>query len=95
MVRSELLQKIRDEHPNLTKPEAEAALDAIFESIITTLEDKGRVELRGYFSFHTRDRGARIGRNPRNGEKVQVPPKTAVGFKCGREMFARLNPEKS
>jgi integration host factor subunit beta len=93
MVRAELIRKIHQEYPHLYKEDVEAAVLSIFENIIGALEDGGRVELRGYFAFDTKLQAPRLGRNPRNGDKVQVPAKTVLTFRCGKELHSRLNPE--
>ena len=64
---------------------------AIFDSITEQLAQGGRVELRGFGAFSTRQRDARIGRNPRTGESVSVNAKRVPYFKPGKEMRERLN----
>ena len=91
MIRSELLQALAKENPELRPEEVERALDIFFEEITARLATGGRVELRGFGAFSTREREARTGRNPRTGEAVQVPGKRVPYFKPGKEMRARLN----
>lgn len=91
MIRSELITKISEEH-NLTDEEAAHAVDVFFETIQIALEERRRVELRGFGAFGTKLRNARQGRNPRNGETVSVPAKYVPFFKTGRPMHDRLNP---
>jgi len=62
-----------------------------FEEITSRLAEGGRVELRGFGTFSTRQREARTGRNPRTGEAVSVPAKKVPYFKPGKEMRERLN----
>ena len=62
-----------------------------FDEIAGRLAKGGRVELRGFGAFSTREREARKGRNPRTGESVDVPGKRVPFFKPGKEMRARLN----
>ena len=64
---------------------------AIFNSITEQLSKGGRVELRGFGAFSTRQRDARVGRNPRTGESVSVNAKRVPYFKPGKEMRERLN----
>ena len=73
MIRSELLQKLADENPELKPEEIEKILDLFFNQIMQKLAEGGRVELRGFGAFSTRQRKPRIGRNPRTGESVEVP----------------------
>jgi integration host factor subunit beta len=91
MIRSELLQALARENPELRAEDVERALDTFFEEIAERLADGGRVELRGFGAFSTRQREARKGRNPRTGETVSVPDKRVPYFKPGKEMRARLN----
>ena len=64
---------------------------AIFDSITDQLAKAGRVELRGFGAFSTRQRHARLGSNPRTGESVSVNAKRVPYFKPGKEMRERLN----
>ena len=91
MIRSELLQEIASENPELRAEEVERVVDIFFEEIAARLSDGGRVELRGFGAFSTRERDARKGRNPRTGEAVDVPAKRVPYFKPGKEMRASLN----
>jgi integration host factor subunit beta len=91
MIRSELLQALAKENPELRAEDVERALDTFFDQITEILADGGRVELRGFGAFSTRQREARKGRNPRTGEAVSVPDKRVPYFKPGKEMRARLN----
>ncbi len=93
MIRSELVQKLCDDHPDLTGKEIERVVSAFFDSIIDQLHQGGRVELRGFGAFSTRGRDARRGRNPRTGEPVDVDAKRVPYFKPGKEMRERLNIE--
>jgi integration host factor subunit beta len=63
----------------------------IFNEITAQLAKGGRVELRGFGAFSTRSRDARVGRNPRTGEQVEVDAKKVPYFKPGKEMRERLN----
>jgi integration host factor subunit beta len=91
MIRSELLQALARENPELRAEDVERAVDTFFGEIAEALADGGRVELRGFGAFSTRQREARKGRNPRTGESVAVPGKRVPYFKAGKEMRARLN----
>ena len=91
MIRSELLQLLAKENADLRAEDVERAVDTFFDEIAARLAGGGRVELRGFGAFSTREREARKGRNPRTGESVEVPGKRVPFFKPGKEMRARLN----
>jgi len=91
MIRSELLAALAKNNPDLRAEEVERVVDIFFEEISQRLADGGRVELRGFGAFSTRERQARKGRNPRTGEAVEVPGKRVPYFKPGKEMRQRLN----
>ena len=91
MIRSELLQALSRENPELRAEEVERVVDIFFDEISEKLARGGRVELRGFGAFSTRERDARQGRNPRTGESVSVPGKKVPYFKPGKEMRQRLN----
>lgn len=91
MIRSELVQLLARDHPDLAARDIEKIVDVFFEEIIGRLIEDGRVELRGFGAFSTRARDARTGRNPRTGESVDVGAKRVPYFKPGKEMRARLN----
>ena len=91
MIRSELLQALAADNPELRADEVEQVLDIFFDEIAARLAEGGRVELRGFGAFSTRQRDARTGRNPRSGETVPVPAKRVPYFKPGKEIRERLN----
>ncbi|MEJ5976948.1 integration host factor subunit beta [Novosphingobium sp. PS1R-30] len=91
MIRSELLQALAKENPELRIEDVERAVDTFFDEVTDSLAQGGRVELRGFGAFSTRQREARKGRNPRTGDTVEVPEKRVPYFKPGKEMRARLN----
>ena len=91
MLKSELIEKLAVEYPHMTQKDVERAVNLIFESMIETLENGGRVELRGFGALSVRSRPARAGRNPRTGESVHVPAKHVPFFKSGKELRERLN----
>ena len=93
MIRSELVQKLCGDFPDLTQREVEGVVGAIFDSITDQLAKGGRVELRGFGAFSVKNRPARVGRNPRTGTRVSVTEKYVPFFKTGKEMRERLNHE--
>lgn len=91
MIKSELLQELHKDNPELRVEEIEQVVDIFFDEITERLAEGGRVELRGFGAFSTREREARTGRNPRTGEAVPVPAKRVPYFKAGKEIRKRLN----
>ncbi len=91
MIRSELIQKIADENPNLNQREVERIVNTVFEEITQAMERGDRVELRGFGAFSVKKRDARVGRNPRTGESVEVEEKHVPFFKTGKQLRERLN----
>jgi len=91
MIRSELIQKLADENPHLSRRDVERIVATIFDEITIALANGGRVELRGFGAFSVRKRDARRGRNPRNGEAVDVGAKAVPFFKAGKKLRCDLN----
>jgi integration host factor subunit beta len=91
MIRSELLQALAADNPDLRPEEIEQVVSIFFDEIAKRLAEGGRVELRGFGAFSTRGRDSRTGRNPRTGATVDVPAKRVPYFKPGKEMRERLN----
>lgn len=91
MLKSELIDKLTEENPGLSQKEIERVVNLVLDSMIETLENGGRVELRGFGALSVRKRPARVGRNPRTGESVKVPAKAVPFFKSGKELRERLN----
>src|SRR5438045_5098868 len=75
----------------LTKKQAETIVNIIFDSIVESLRTGQKIELRGFGSFRLRSRKSRTGRNPKTGEKVDVPSKKIPYFKPGKEMKELIN----
>jgi integration host factor subunit beta len=91
MIKSELIQKIAEENPELTLRDVERVVSTVFEEITSALARGDRVELRGFGAFSVKTRDARLGRNPRTGEAVEVPEKRVPFFKAGKDMRERMN----
>jgi integration host factor subunit beta len=91
MIKSELVLKIAEHNPHLYQRDVENIVNAIFNEITTALSNGDRVELRGFGAFSVKKREARVGRNPRTGEQVEVAEKVVPYFKTGKEMRVRLN----
>ncbi|HXE75071.1 MAG TPA: HU family DNA-binding protein [Candidatus Xenobia bacterium] len=74
-----------------TRKDAESIVETVFESIVKALQGDDKVEIRGFGSFRTRKRRGRIGRNPKTGVKVEVPPKRIPYFKPSKELKELVN----
>jgi integration host factor subunit beta len=91
MVRSKLLKKLCDLHPNMLRKDMEKIIKIIFYEIIDALRAGRNVEIRGFGSYKIVTRKARIGRNPRNSELVEIGEKKAIKWKTSKIFFTRLN----
>ncbi|MFZ0641040.1 MAG: HU family DNA-binding protein [Candidatus Acidiferrales bacterium] len=79
----------------LPRKESETVVETVFESIIEALQKNDKIEIRGFGSFRTRQRRGRIGRNPKTGAKVEVPPKRIPFFKPSKELKDFVNSHRS
>jgi integration host factor subunit beta len=93
MIRSELVQSLAAANPELTHSDVDMIVTVFFDTISEQLAGGGRVELRGFGAFSTRERAPRTGRNPRTGGSVDIDAKRVPYFKAGKEIRARLNVE--
>ncbi|WP_257558512.1 HU family DNA-binding protein [Sphingobium sp. CFD-2] len=93
MIRSELVQKMQEQYPDLPPKDVDRLVSLFFQTISDHLAGGGRVELRGFGAFSLRERDARMSRNPRTGETVPVVSKKAIHFKTGKAMLARIQPQ--
>lgn len=91
MTRSELINKLSENYPSLSKQQIENFVLLFFRKVIDTISQGGRVELRGFGSFSARSRQPRAGRNPRTGVTVFIGEKSAPFFKAGKELRLLLN----
>ena len=80
---------------DLPRKESESIVETIFDSIIQALQTGDKIEIRGFGSFRTRQRRGRIGRNPKTGAKVEVPPKRIPFFKPSKELKDFVNGNSS
>ncbi|MBL8193210.1 MAG: integration host factor subunit beta [Blastocatellia bacterium] len=93
MTRTELIQEVAraiNEHMEITYRDAEEIVNEIINSMINALKAGDEVEIRGFGSFRIRTRNARNGRNPKNGALVEVPSKSVVYFKQGKDLKQSL-----
>lgn len=91
MIRSELVGKLAQSHLHLSRPVVEAAVDTILNEITDRLAQGHRAEFRGFGSFSSKIWDARMGRNPRTGETVQVSRKQILRFRAAKHLLERLN----
>ncbi len=85
MVKSELIQILKDK-VDLSKTQAEKVVDIFFDTISDTLSKGGRVEIRGFGSFSVNNYKSYVGRNPKTGAQIKVPPKKLPFFKVGKQL---------
>src|SRR5688572_15545380 len=90
MTKAELVEEV-SRVSDLTKKHSEVIVDSVFQTIIDALHRGEKIELRGFGSFRLRQREPRKGRNPKTGDKVDVPPKKVPYFKPGKELKDLLN----
>jgi len=83
MTKSELITQLCVKFPEITQQDTRQVIETILNAIGNRLAAKGRVEIRGFGSFSTHRRPARLGRNPKTGTKVKVPAKDTIHFKPG------------
>lgn len=76
---------------DITKKDADAAVNAVIDSITNALEKGDKVQLVGFGTFEVRTRGARTGRNPRNNEEISIPESKAPAFKAGKALKDVVN----
>ncbi len=91
MTRFELVAKLSEKLPHLKTTDVEMIVRTVFNEIGQTLEDGGRVELRGFGAFFVKEREARQGRNPRTGEAVDVAAHKVPAFRSSKVLFEKLN----
>jgi integration host factor subunit beta len=90
MTKADLIEEV-SRVVELTRKESEVIVETIFDSVVGSLRSGDKVEIRGFGSFRTRERKGRVGRNPKSGDKVEVPPKTIPFFKPSKELRDVVN----
>ena len=94
MTKSELIDRLAERFPQLIAKDAEFAVKMILDAMSSSLVRGDRIEIRGFGSFALNYRPPRLGRNPKSGEKVQVPEKYVPHFKAGKELRERVDGEE-
>ncbi len=92
MTKADLIDEV-SRVAELTRKDSEVIVESIFDSVVRSLRAGDKIEIRGFGSFRTRQRQARTGRNPKTGEKVDVPPKKIPFFKPSKELKDLVNTE--
>ena len=90
MTKADLVDQVT-QAAELSRKDSETVIDIEFESIVKSLRAGDKIEIRGFGSFRSRQRKARVGRNPKTGERVEVPPKTVPYFKPSKELKDLVN----
>ncbi len=90
MTKAELIEEV-SRVVEMSRKESEVIVETIFQSIVRALRSGDKIEIRGFGSFRTRQRQARIGRNPKTGARVEVPPKRIPFFKPSKELKDLVN----
>jgi integration host factor subunit beta len=91
MTKSELIARLAGRYPQLVAKDAEFAVKTILDAMTFSLVKGQRIEIRGFGSFGLNYRPPRTGRNPKSGDKVQVPEKFVPHFKAGKELRERVD----
>lgn len=90
MTKADLIEEV-SKNIEMTRKDCEVIVETIFDSIIGALQKDDKIEIRGFGSFRTRQRQGRVGRNPKTGEKVEVPSKRIPYFKPSKELKDIVN----
>lgn len=91
MTKSELIESLVAKNPSLQQQHVESGVREILEQIMRTLENGGRIEVRGFGSFSLHYRQSRIGRNPKTGDSVKLASKYVPHFKAGKDLKERVD----
>ena len=91
MTKSELIARLARRYPQHVEKDAEVAVKTILDSMVKSLAEGRRIEIRGFGSFALNYHRPRVGRNPKSGQTVEVPAKYAPHFKAGKELRERID----
>ena len=91
MTKRGIIEELLARHQKFSHRQSETIVNAMFEEMAHVLAHGGRIEIRGFGSFGLNYRPPRTGRNPKTGEKVQVPRKYVPHFKAGKELRERVD----
>lgn len=93
MTKADLIDEV-SRAVEMSRKDSELMVETVFESVVNALRASDKVEIRGFGSFRNRQRKARIGRNPKTGERVEVPPKKVPYFKPSKDLKDLINASK-
>ncbi|HJW50824.1 MAG TPA: integration host factor subunit beta [Burkholderiaceae bacterium] len=93
MTKSELIARLAERNPRLVARDADEAVNTMLDAMTDALAGGQRIEIRGFGSFALNYRPPRVGRNPKSGDRVQVPAKYVPHFKAGKELRERVDGE--
>jgi integration host factor subunit beta len=93
MTKADLIDEV-SRAVEMTRKDSELIVETIFESIVGALRASDKIEIRGFGSFRTRQRQSRVGRNPKTGARVEVPPKKVPYFKPSKDLKDLINGSK-
>ena len=91
MTKSGLIQAVTERMPHLSARDVEIVVNTLFDAMTNALKVGDRIEIRGFGSFSVRHRRERMGRNPKTGESIAVPPKRVPFFTVGHELKKRVD----
>jgi integration host factor subunit beta len=91
MTKSELIARLAERNTGPVARDADEAVKTILDAMSASLAQGNRIEIRGFGSFALNYRPPRVGRNPKSGERVQVPAKFVPHFKAGKELRERVD----
>ncbi|HET9025224.1 MAG TPA: integration host factor subunit beta [Burkholderiaceae bacterium] len=95
MTKSELIARLAERNPRLVARDADEAVNTMLDAMTDALAGGQRIEIRGFGSFALNYRPPRVGRNPKSGDRVQVPAKYVPHFKAGKELRERVDGNES
>ena len=90
-VKNRILDQLANFYPNFLRRDLEKALNLVLDEIIKAIAKGENVQIRGFGSFKSRQQKTRIGRNPKDGSRIEIPAKQSVLWKISKELFQNLN----
>ena len=90
-VKSRILDQLANSYPNFLRRDLEKTLNLVLDEIIKAIAKGENVQIRGFGSFKSRRLKTRIGRNPKDGSRIEIPAKQSVQWKISKELFQKLN----
>ena len=94
-VKSQILDQLANSYPSFLRRDLEKALNLVLNEIVKAIAKGENVQIRGFGSFKNRQLKTRIGRNPKDGSRIEIPAKQGVHWKISKELFQKLNQNTS